>query len=49
MIMSRRINRERVFMLLFSADYYDKEGMNEQIDSFFADEEEEFLEEELLL
>ena len=48
MIMSRRINRERVFMLLFSADYYDKEGMNEQIDSFFADEEEEFLEEELL-
>lgn len=46
--MSRRINRERVFMLLFSADYYDKDGMNEQIDRFFEDEEEEYLEEEAL-
>ena len=48
MNMSRRINRERVFMLLFSADYYDQEGMKNQIESFFADEEEEFIEEELL-
>ena len=35
-------------MLLFSADYYDKDGMNEQIDRFFEDEEEEYLEEEAL-
>ena len=46
--MSRRINRERVFMLLFSADYYDKKSMEEQIDRFFEDEEEEYLEEEVL-
>ncbi len=46
--MSRRINRERAFMLLFSADFYDTESMKAQIDSFFKDEEEEFLEEEML-
>ena len=35
-------------MLLFSADYYDKKSMEEQIDRFFEDEEEEYLEEEVL-
>ena len=35
-------------MLLFAADYYDKASMNEQIDRFFEDEDEEFLEEEAL-
>ena len=35
-------------MLLFAADYYGKDSMNEQIDRFFEDEDEEYLEEETL-
>ena len=46
--MSRRINRERVFMLLFSADYYDQDGMKDQIDSFLSEKGLEMINEHYL-
>ena len=45
--MSRRANREKVFQVLFSADYYAPEEMEEQIRLFFADEEERFFEKKM--
>ena len=45
--MSRRANREKVFQLLFSADYYASEEMDEQIRLFFDDERDRFIEKKL--
>ena len=45
--MSRRANREKVFQLLFSADYYAPEEMDEQIRLFFEDERDRFIEKKL--
>ena len=45
--MGRRASREKVFLLLFRADYYPPEEMPEQIERFFAGEEEDYIEEQL--
>ncbi len=45
--MSRRANREKVFQLLFSADYYAPEEMEEQIRLFFEDEKDRYIEKKL--
>ncbi|MBR1470089.1 MAG: transcription antitermination factor NusB [Lachnospiraceae bacterium] len=46
--MSRRANREKVFQLLFSADYYRPEEMTEQIRHFFESEEAAYFEKKRL-
>ena len=45
--MSRRANREKVFQLLFSADNYAPEEMEEQIRLFFEDEKDRYIEKKL--